>query len=445
MMNSKKGSNSVPAIDAEKSTKEYDPFASRNIEHPTTDRETLVHLMKASLGTGILAMPYVFKLGGLATGFFIALVTSFICAHCSYILVKCAHILYKRTRTSSMTFAEIAEAAFVNGPNAVHGLAPFARHFVTILMFATYFGACAVYAVIIGENTKQMYAYYTSTEEENVSLRICILIFLIPLVLFSSIRNLKFLAPVSMLANICMAIGLSITIYYFLSDLPDLAKRPMVGEISAFPSSIAITIFAIEAIGVVMPLENQMKTPQNYVGVFGVLNKGMAIVTAVYLVVGFLGFWCFGRITMENITRNLPVNEKKAQVVKIAVLLSVLMTFSLQLYVCIEIVFNAVKDRVGNKQVMTNYVIRVLLSTSAVLLAVAVPTMGPLIELVGAFGFSCFGLILPVIIEIMTCWNYGFGRFNWILIKNFICVVFGLFALIFGTRSAIAQIFQHFS
>lgn len=43
--------------------------------------------MKASLGTGILAMPYVFKLGGLATGFVIALFTSFICAHCSYILV----------------------------------------------------------------------------------------------------------------------------------------------------------------------------------------------------------------------------------------------------------------------------------------------------------------------------------------------------------------------
>jgi solute carrier family 36 (proton-coupled amino acid transporter) len=35
---------------------EYDPFAHRKVEHPTTSWDTFFHLLKGSLGTGILAM-----------------------------------------------------------------------------------------------------------------------------------------------------------------------------------------------------------------------------------------------------------------------------------------------------------------------------------------------------------------------------------------------------
>jgi len=442
MMDSKNGLKPVAVNDAEKASIEFDPFAARKNEHPTTDRETLMHLMKASLGTGILAMPYVFKLSGLLPGFLAALITSFICSHCSYILVKCAHILYKRTKTTKMSFADVAEAAFSNGPIALRFMSTFARYFVTISLFVTYFGACSVYTVIIGDNAKQMYLHYTGND---VNIRICILVFMLPLILLACIRNLKFLAPVSMLANLCMAIGLGISIYYFVKDLPDLGERPIIGDISAIPSSIAITIFAIEAIGVVMPLENQMKTPQNYVGVFGVLSRGMTMVTIVYVLMGFLGYWCFGNETEENITKNLPVNEIKAQIVKISVLLAVLLTFSLQLYVCVEIVWNAIKDRVEKREAMANYALRIILAISAVMLAVLMPSMGPLIKLVGAFGFSSLGLIFPVIIELVTCWDSGFGQFHWILYKNIICIAFGLFALIFGTISAVSEITDTFS
>jgi len=33
---------------------DFDPFKERQVEHPTTDMDTLTHLLKASLGTGIL-------------------------------------------------------------------------------------------------------------------------------------------------------------------------------------------------------------------------------------------------------------------------------------------------------------------------------------------------------------------------------------------------------
>ena len=38
-------------------------------------------------------------------------------------------------------------------------------------------------------------------------------------------RNLKLLAPVSLLANLLQLLGLAITFYYLLSDLPPVADR----------------------------------------------------------------------------------------------------------------------------------------------------------------------------------------------------------------------------
>lgn len=43
---------------------DYDPYAHRKVEHPTTSWDTFFHLMKGSLGTGILAMPNAFDNSG---------------------------------------------------------------------------------------------------------------------------------------------------------------------------------------------------------------------------------------------------------------------------------------------------------------------------------------------------------------------------------------------
>lgn len=58
-----------------------------------------------------------------------------------------------------------------------------------------------------------------------------------------------------------------------------------------------------------MPLENQMKSPQNFVGFCGVLNKGMSGVTLVYILLGFLGYLQYGDKTQDSITLNLPIEE----------------------------------------------------------------------------------------------------------------------------------------
>jgi len=58
-----------------------------------------------------------------------------------------------------------------------------------------------------------------------------------------------------------------------------------------------------------MPLENNMKTPKDFLGLFGVLNIGMGGVTIVYILLGFLGYLKYGEATKSSITLNLPTED----------------------------------------------------------------------------------------------------------------------------------------
>lgn len=207
-----------------------------------------------------------------------------------------------------MNFAEVAESAFIHGPKWGRKFARFTKVLILQSLFWTYFGTCSVYTVIIAKNIQQVCDNYLGVGF--LSLRGYIALLLIPLILLSWVPNLKYLAPFSTIANLFMGLSLGITFYYMAMGLPSIESRPPINpDIGQWPEMVSITIFAMEAIGVMMPLENQMKTPQNLVGICGVLNKGMSGVTFLYILLGFLGYLRYGEETKDNITLNLPIED----------------------------------------------------------------------------------------------------------------------------------------
>jgi len=272
----------------------------------------------------------------------------------SLLQVKCGHKLYYKTRRTKMTFAEIAEAAFQKGPKWCRSFAPVAKFSILFGLFLTYFGTCSVYTVIVAKNFEQVLNHWLGT---TIDARVLICILLVPLILIAWVPNLKYLAPVSMVANVFMGLGLLLTFYYLVQDLPPIQERSMF-KLSTLPAFFSITIFAMEAIGVVMPLENNMKTPQNFIGICGVLSRGMSGVTLIYMLLGFLGYMRYGDKTAESITLNLPTHEWPAQAVKILIALAVYCTFGLQFYVCLEIVWDGIKEKCTKRPIFVNYVLR---------------------------------------------------------------------------------------
>lgn len=71
---------------------EYNPFEHREVEKPNSTMGSLAHLLKSSLGTGILAMPAAFKNSGLLFGALGTIIVGLICTHCVHILVSTKNI-----------------------------------------------------------------------------------------------------------------------------------------------------------------------------------------------------------------------------------------------------------------------------------------------------------------------------------------------------------------
>lgn len=66
---------------------DYNPFEHRD-PNGASAGGALAHLLKSSLGTGILAMPMAFHNGGLLFGGIMTLIVGFLCTHCVHILVS---------------------------------------------------------------------------------------------------------------------------------------------------------------------------------------------------------------------------------------------------------------------------------------------------------------------------------------------------------------------
>jgi proton-coupled amino acid transporter len=84
-----------------------------------------------------------------------------------------------------------------------------------------------------------------------LDLRYYMLALLPLLILMNLIRNLKFLAPFSMIANVLIGTGMGITFYYILQDVPSISERPVFSSIERLPLFFGTAIFALEGVGVV--------------------------------------------------------------------------------------------------------------------------------------------------------------------------------------------------
>ncbi|XP_057668905.1 proton-coupled amino acid transporter-like protein CG1139 [Diorhabda carinulata] len=421
--------------------KEYNQYEHRELEHSNTFTGAFIHLVKSSLGTGILAMPRAFKTAGLAVGFFGTLFIGFLCTHTVHLLVSASQKMCVETKTPSLGYAETAETVFQNGPKKFRRYSRFARNFSDISLALTYAAGTAVYIVFISESLQKLLKEYYEPAGEEVWSIYFKLIILGPLIIFCQVRQLKHLVPFSFIANITMSLAFAITLYYTFKQIPDVkfSERNMVTSLSGIPSFVSTAIFAMEGIGTILPVENSMVTPQ-FLGCPGVLNLGMLVVVMFFATMGCFGYYSFGDETQATITQNLPQGEVLAQIVQGSISLAVFFTFMLQFYVPTEIIWRKIKPRVQEKN---HDIAQIIIRSIIVIIIVAIATaaghhLDALIDLAGSIFLSTLGFLIPAILDIIINWG-NWGKFNYILVKDIMICAFSLFGLVSGTYYALLE------
>ncbi|ENN70873.1 proton-coupled amino acid transporter-like protein CG1139 isoform X1 [Dendroctonus ponderosae] len=421
---------------------DYDPHLHREVESPTTNAETLIHLLKGCLGTGILAMPEAFKLSGMINGIISTFLIGALCTYCLHVLVKAQYVMCKKLRVALLTYPDSMKIACDIGPTCLRGFAPYAPALTNFFLIFYQMGICCVYVVFVGQNLKYVFDEYTSTK---YSLIVYMLIVFVPFVLIICIKNLKLLAPFSILANVITLITFGVVCYYIFQNLEDFSDRPAVGSLSDYPLYFGTTLFSLQAVGVVIALENNMATPKSFRQPMGVLNIGMILVTVIYVGMGMMGYWQYGDGIKSSITMNFPIAEILAQVIILSYSLAIYISYGLQGYVPVQIMWTNyiakhLEDANAKKKSFYEYLLRIVCVIVTFVLAMTVPLLGLFISLVGSFCLSALGIAFPAIIEMCANWPEKSHPKTLLFWKDILLIGIGVIGLSAGSYSAIYAI-----
>ncbi|XP_028176120.1 proton-coupled amino acid transporter 4 [Ostrinia furnacalis] len=424
----------------EKSKSEYHPASERILEHPTSNFDTMIHLLKGNIGTGILAMPDAFKNAGLLFGVFGTLFMGAICTHCMHMLVQCANELCIRNQRPALSFSEVVEDAFTSGPVPLRPYAKKMKRVINVFLVITQLGFCCVYFLFVATNLQDTMHFF----HINLSVHTYLALLFPAILAVAMVKNLKYLTPVSLIASIMTAWGLVVTFYYILQDLPRTNTVKAFASWHQLPLYFGTAIYAFEGIGVVLPLENNMKTPEDFGGWSGVLNTGMVIVAALYTAIGFFGYLKYGEHVLGSITLNLP-NDLLAQSVRAVMAASIFLSYGLQFYVPMNIVWPYVKSKLTSERALKHgeAVTRFALIFITFSAAALIPNLSGIISLVGAFSSSALALIFPPFIEIVTFWPDQLGKHGWKMWKDIFIIMFGFTGFVFGTYASLGSILKY--
>uniref|UniRef100_A0A8D2DBU6 Solute carrier family 36 member 3 n=1 Tax=Sciurus vulgaris TaxID=55149 RepID=A0A8D2DBU6_SCIVU len=411
--------------------------------------QTLVHLLKCNVGTGLLGLPLAIKNAGLLVGPISLLAIGILTVHCMVILLNCAHHLSQRLQTTFVNYGEATMYSLETCPNPwLRSHSVWGRYTVSFLLIITQLGFCSVYFMFMADNLQQIVeeVHVTSNTCQPrkflvltpiLDIRIYMLTILPFLIMLVFIRNLKVLSVFSTMANITTLGSMILIFEYIIQDIPDPSNLPLMANWKTFLLFFGTAIFTFEGVGMVLPLKNQMKNPQHFPLV---LYLGMSLVIFLYTCLGVLGYMKFGSDTQASITLNLP-NCWLYQSVKLLYSVGIFFTYALQFHVPAEIIIPFAISQVSESWALfVDLSVRTALVCLTCVSAILIPRLDLVISLVGSVCSSALALIIPPLLEIITFYSEDISYAT--IAKDIMISILGLLGCIFGTYQALYELTQ---
>lgn len=129
--------------------------------------------------------------------------------------------------------------------------------------------------------------------------------------------------------------------------------------------------------------------------------------------------------------------------------MAILFTYPLQMYVAIGIIWSQLVPHLRTSMHgIAQIVMRVVMVLGTIVVALAVPRLGPVISLIGALFFSILGLFIPAVVDTATEWvqDGGACRKNvYLFVKNGLLVVVSLLSVVAGSYSSVLDIINEYT
>ncbi|KAK2975685.1 hypothetical protein RJ640_027788 [Escallonia rubra] len=382
----------------------------------STQLKTFANVFIAIVGAGVLGLPYAFRrtgwLAGLLTLFSVAALTY----HCMMLLIRTRRRL-QPLHPKLSSFGDLGAAV----------CGPLGRFAVDAMMVLSQAGFCVSYLIFVATTLSYV---FPSPKILGLSPKSLYIWGCFPFQLgLNSIPTLTHLAPLSIFADVvdigAMGVVMVEDVVIFLQQRPVLQAF---GGFSVFFYGIGVAVYAFEGIGMVLPLESEMKERNKFGKILGL---SMAFISLMFGGFGALGYFAFGEETKDIITTNLG-QGLLSKFVQLGLCVNLFFTFP----VMMNPVYEVVERRFwgGRYCLWLRWVVVLVVS----LVALLVPNFADFLSLVGSSVCVVLGFVLPALFHLLVHKDeMGWG---WLALDGAV-IVLGVALAVFGTWSSLLEIF----
>ncbi|KAI0840010.1 vacuolar amino acid transporter 3 [Hypoxylon sp. FL0890] len=284
-------------------------------------------LLKSFVGTGVLFLPRAYFNGGMLFSNLVLLFVAALSYYCFVLLVT--------TRLK-------VEGSFGDIGGILYG--DWMRKLILFSIVISQIGFVAAYIVFTSENL-QAFILAVSNCNTYIQITWLILMQMIIFLPFSLFRDIGKLGFTALIADAFIVIGLAYLFYYDILTL----NTNGLADIIQFNQKdwtlfIGTAIFTFEGIGLIIPIQESMKSPSKFPKVMFYV---MIIITVLFITMGAVSYAAYGSKTETVVLLNLPQDNKLVNGVQFLYSLAILLSTPLQIFPAIRITENALFTRSG--------------------------------------------------------------------------------------------------
>nr|GMD58353.1 amino acid transporter ANTL1-like [Ipomoea batatas] len=405
--------------------REETPLLSTNQNHLSSQTKTFANIFIAVVGAGVLGLPYAFKRTGWVMGALTLSIVAFCTYYCMMLLVYSRRKL--ETHSKSPKISSFGDLGF-----AVCG--PVGRFAVDAMIVLSQAGFCVGYTIFISNTLSYLFNPVSVTNPNPKILGV------LPKTLYlwgcfpfqlglNSIPTLTHLAPLSIFADVvdlgAMGVVMVEDVLVYLKNRPVLHTF---GGLSVFFYGFGVAVYAFEGIGMVLPLESEMREKSKFGTTLGLT---MGFISLMFGGFGALGYFAFGEETQDIITTNFGQGLLSC-VVQIGLCINLFFTFPAMM----NPVYEVMERRLCEGKY--SLVVRWGMVLGVSLVALLVPNFADFLSLVGSSVCVVLGFVLPAMFHLIV-------HKEELGVLGFACdgviIVLGIVFAVYGTWSSLVVIF----
>eukprot|EP01013_Petalomonas_cantuscygni_P008060 TRINITY_DN20771_c0_g1_i1.p1 TRINITY_DN20771_c0_g1~~TRINITY_DN20771_c0_g1_i1.p1 ORF type:complete len:499 (+),score=48.52 TRINITY_DN20771_c0_g1_i1:57-1499(+) len=388
------------------------------------------------IGAGILDLPYAFSRVGWLLGTVMLAGIAVVNLYCMLLVI----IMYD-------TLTDAGKSVKTYGDVGWYAMGRCGSLLADVFIAVSQVGFCIAYIVFI--NTNLLLVFRCS----DVPAPVQMVVFTFGFGILSGlclVRHLKWLAPSSIFADICYAVGITLILSFDFQNILQHTHHDLhaVGRDDAtatfktegIPFFFGVVIYCFEGITLVIPIYS---TFQRRFAFRVIWSVNTVIVTTLFILFGAIGYSAYGSATLDIVTLNMPSDVPATTLVRLVFCLGLFCTYPVMMFPVfstIEGPLFAVLGRLSGGGPtsfleLKRSVFRVAVVLMTFMVAVSVPNFGLFVSLVGSTACATLAFILPPLYHLRICRPRGL-----VAAIDVTVLLLGLIGLAFGLAQSLSDV-----